>query len=249
MGQADGLAFAAVDSSGIAVVVTQSRGADGSEAADVVGGLGAAEGNILAQGDGAGLAGAVLVAVSSANVGGGTAYGAIVIVVVSEGVVVVVAADDGTFVAVRFYGGAGVEAVLDSVAIAIIDVADDAAIVLAIALAVVGHGGGTVAAFDGRIVKCSADDAAVVIGIISIGADGDAALHAAVLDGADKAVAHDAADEVLAGNGAVGEGDVLHHGGAFAAEIAEEALVVGAGVDADAADGVAVAVEGAAETI
>ena len=89
----------------------------------------------------------------------------------------------------------------------------------------------------------------MVIGIISIGADGDAALHAAVLDGADKAVAHDAADEVLAGNGAVGEGDVLHHGGAFGAEIAEEALVVGAGVNADAADGVAVAVEGAAETI
>ena len=57
-----------------------------------------------------------------------------------------------------------------------------------------------------------------------------------------EAIAHDAADIIFAVDSGIGENEVLH-GAVFA--VAEETLVIVVVVDADAADGVAVAVEGA----
>ena len=83
------LALAAVD--GLAAL--EGGGADGGKAAGAVGGFVADEGNILAQGDGAGAAGAVAVAaVHAAEVDGG------VVVVGEDALVVFVVADDGALV-------------------------------------------------------------------------------------------------------------------------------------------------------
>ena len=86
--------------------------------------------------------------------------------------------------------------------------------------------------------------------------DGHIAQHVAVLDGtgahASTCGAHDAADVLLAGEAGIGEGDVLHRAVFYVAEVACE--VVGPAtatifIDADAAHGVAVAVERAAEGV
>ena len=182
------------------------------------------------------------VAAVGADVGGGAAYDAAVIVVVGEGVVAAASVShDGAFIIVCADGGAEGEVVADG---AVRESAYDAAIVITTALAVVGHGGGADAAVDGRVIHM-ADDAAVVFGIIVIGTDGDGALHAAVGDGAAIQEADNAADVIHACDGAAAQRDVLY--GASVADVAEEALVIATGVDMDAAHSVAVAVEGAYE--
>ncbi len=183
------------------------------------------------------------VAAAGADVVDEAFYAAVAVVVVGEGAAVV-GADDGAAAALFTSGDPGADG--DAVADGTVSFADDAAIVLAIAIVVAGDGGGAVAAVDGPTAKYMADDAAVVVGTAGIGLDSDVAQHAAVLEGTDKAVAHDAAYFVAANDGAASEGDVLHGG---AAETAEETLIAGATADADAADGVAVAVEGAEEIL
>ena len=69
----------------------------------------------------------------------------------------------------------------------------------------------------------------------------DAAAKGAVCDGAE-VLPRNAADKHSAADCA-GDGEVFH--GAASVDIAKEALIIGGGVDIEAADGVAVAVEGA----
>ena len=81
--------------------------------------------------------------------------------------------------------------------------------------------------------------------------DGDGAGDVAVLDGTGIVVTHDAARYVIGGDGAAGQREVLHLG---ALDEAEEALIfigrLGAAlIDDDAADGVTLAVEVAAEGV
>ena len=237
------------EAEGVPVAVAVERAAGEGEVVGGVAGV-ACEDEVVAvvveQGDAVGLDRAVVVgdvAAAGADVVGEVADAALVVVVVGEGADVV-GADDGATAAFLTSDNPG--AVGYAVADGAVSFADDAAIVLAIAIVVAGDGGGAVAAVDGSMAKYIADDAAVVVGTAGIGLDSDVAQHAAVLEGAGKAVAHDAADFVAANDGAASEGDVLHGG---AAEIAEETLIAGATADADAADGVAVAVEGAEEML
>ena len=82
------------------------------------------------------------------------------------------------------------------------------------------------------------DDTSITIIIRST----DGSAHGeAVLNGA-FVVTHDAADIVISGDACVGKGDILY-GTIF--DIAEKPLIIIAAVDTDAADGVALTVEGA----
>ena len=88
----------------------------------------------------------------------------------------------------------------------------------------------------------------MIVGIVQHGADGNVVGHVAAGDGA-VVVAHDAAGVVVAGDAGVGEGEVVDVGTVCPAE---DALVfvgvaTAALVDADAADGLFIAVEVAAE--
>ena len=77
--------------------------------------------------------------------------------------------------------------------------------------------------------------------------DADGTLHTAVLHGATFIAAHNATDIVLARKSAAGKDDVPYN--AAVSNISEEADVAAGSVDNDAADGVTVAVEGAAEIL
>ena len=105
-----------------------------------------------------------------------------------------------------------------------------------------------------------AADAAGVVAVCNAGAGADATAAiphntadkvvaadladvAAVFDAAAAVIPHNAADTHSAAD-AAGDGEVFHD--AASADIAKEALIIGASVDIEAADGVPVAVEGAA---
>jgi hypothetical protein len=77
--------------------------------------------------------------------------------------------------------------------------------------------------------------------------DGDGVGDVTVFDDGAVTLARDAARGVIGGDGAVGQREVLHLG---VADIAEDALVIVSGLfDIDAADGMALAVEDAAEWV
>ena len=144
------------------------------------------------------------------------------------------------------HGGADGEVVAQG---AVVVVAHDAAKVLAVGGVGEGEGGGAGAVADGAVVR--AHNAAVVVGIVLHGADGYVVGHVAAAEGATVAVdARDAAGVPEAGDASVGEGEVVDIGAVSC--IAEDALeavgvATAALVDADAADGVAVAIEVAHE--
>ena len=185
------------------------------------------------------MAGAVgIAAAHAAEVDGG-------IVVVGEG-----AADsipnDSALVIVGGNNGTGVEAILYGAAA---EVAQDAAVILAVALAVAADCGGADAADNRGGTAIAARDAAVAMGIVMSCFDSDIALHATVLDGA-IVVAHDATDVVIASEGAVGEDDVFYD--AARADLAEDAdvavgIVIARTIDGDATDLFVMAVIGALE--
>ena len=164
------------------------------------------------------------------------ADGAVAVVAVGDGA----AADHGAGEAAAGDDGAEGEAAADS-GMAVLS--HHAAIVVGSA-ADCGGGGAAHDGGGGIGTIVIAHDAAVIPGAISATIDGDGGGGVAVLDGAVIILAHDAAHILATRDAAVADGDVPHRA---ATDVAEEAFVVVARTDADAADGVAAAVEGTAE--
>ena len=94
-------------------------------------------------------------------------------------------------------------------------------------------------------------DAAVVVGAALNGVDAHVVAHVALLDGGIEGSARDAADTVVSRNAGIGEGDAPHITALL--DCSEEAQITivqaAALIDADAADGVAAAVEGPLEAV
>ncbi len=231
--EADGLAAEAVV--GVVVIEGGAHDAPSGGGADGVGV--AADGEVVAGGE---------ADVGDGGAGLGVAYGAgdavVDVVAVADGAFTGGIAYDGADIAIACDGAAEVDAVLDGAAA----MACDAAVIFATDGG--GDAGGAGAAGDGAEIV--AYDAAVVVGIGCNGVDGDVAEDVAVLYATVVVDAYDGAAVVVAGEAGVGEEYVLHLG--TIAELSEESRISFLGftaalVDADTADGVALAVEVAFE--
>ena len=178
---------------------------------------------------------------------GGVAHGAVVVVVVGLGAAT---SCDGTPVIDSRHGGADSEAV-GHIAV---EVAHDAAVSIDACEAVShGEGGGANAAEDGAAVT-AAYHATVRTGIVGYSMDGDIAAYAAVLTHTSIISIHfnisrNAADTLPTSDASIGQDNILDGGTrSYAKEAHVVASIGGASlVDAYAADGMALAVEGAAE--
>ena len=185
------------------------------------------------------------VGIAAAHVGGVLHVGHFAGGVVVELDGAAVAAGDGAVGVVcgGGHGGANGEVVAQGAVV----YACYAAVVIAVVGVGGGEGGGAGTLLDGAAVV--AHDAAVAVGTGLHGADGYVVGHVAAGDGA-VVGAHDAAGGFVTGDAGVGEGEVVDIGTGVC--LAEDALVVVGGVvaalvDADAADGIVIAVEVAAE--
>ena len=175
---------------------------------------------------------------SDADISGGAVYAAVAIVVAGEGSVKDLS-HDGTqkSITAETVGHTDNDAVRDGGATG--NLAGDAAPVISVPVQRYGTG----AAGDGAVA--GARNAAVVI---SVAKDVDVGSHVAVRDGALATSSYTTNTFFVAEDAGIAEGEVLH--GAARADASEEALAIfGLLRDADAADGVAVAVEGAFEII
>ena len=170
------------------------------------------------------------------------------VVVALEGASVVIASD-GAVVVGRDggHGGADDEVVVQGAVLAV------GACYAAVEVAVVGvgdgEGGGADTVFNGASIVHAHD--ATEAGDRGLhGADGNVGGHVAAVDGAFVVVAHDAADVEVAGDAGVGKGEVVDVG-AVSCPAEDSFVVVGyafvALVDANAADGLVITVEVAAE--
>ena len=193
---------------------------------------------------GRGSVGAVDVGIVATHTGGvlHARYGAGVVAVVLEGAAVVLAAD-GTVGVVLGCGHDDSDGDVVAQGSSIVH-ACDAAVVHALVIIRLGERGCAGTVGDGAAVV-DAHNAAVIIGGGLNGMDKDVGFDVAVGDGAPTIIAHDAANVVEAGDTGVGEGDATNVG--VLINLAEEALVavgyaVAVLVDADATDGVALAV-------
>ena len=224
-------------------------GGDGKGGGTAGDGQDLGEGNQVARHGGTGDVGFVAAYAGGVLLVGNLAGG---VVVALEGAVDVFASNG----AVVVVGGGGHDGADGEVVVqgAVVVPACYAAVVLAVAGVGDGEGDGAGAAADGAAVVAHdaavvAHDAAVEVGNGLHGADGYVGCHVAVADGAAEVISHDAAGVVVASDAGVGEGEVVDVGAPYLAEDALVAVgdVVASLVDADAADGVAGAVEVALE--
>jgi len=226
--------FAAEAVVGVVVIEGGAHDAPSGGGADGVGV--AADGEVVAGGE---------ADVGDGGAGLGVACGAgdavVDVVAVADGASTGGIAYDGADIAIACDGAAEVDAVLDGAAA----MACDAAVIFATDGG--GDAGGAGAAGDGAEIV--AYDAAVEVGIGCNGVDGDVAEDVAVLYATVVVVAYDGAAVVVAGEAGVGEEYVLHLGTIDESEESRVSFLgfTAALVDADTADGVALAVEVAFE--
>ena len=181
---------------------------------------------------------------------GGITYGAAVVTGVGLGGRNVNTSCDGTVVLNSRHAGTDGKAVGHVT----VKIAHDAAVTIDDGEAVShGEGGGTDAAADGTAITV-AYHTAVIVGIVGNGMDGDVTAYAAVLHNAAITavyfiISRDAADILLTGDAGIGQDDVPDGGTTGHTKETLVAVCIGdaAFIDADAADGMALTVEGAAE--